>query len=101
MQATPRDEGPVGAVPKSAKEHGAHERKVGTARTVPVAAERYVQVVAQPGRERDVPAAPEVREPHCRIRETEIVRHRKAETQRRADRGSGVAGEIAEDLPAE
>ena len=66
-----------------------------------IAAERDVQVVAQPRGERDVPAPPEVREADRRVRKAEIIGHGETQAQRRPDRRGRVAGEVAEDLTAE
>ena len=101
MQAAPGDEGPVRAVPQAPEQHGGHERGIGAPRTVTIAAERNVEVIAQPRGQCDMPAAPEVREPHRRVGEAEVVRHGKSQAQRRADRGGRIAGEVAEDLTAE
>src|SRR5438105_3309214 len=101
VQPAPGDEGPVGPVPEAPEQHGRHERRVGAARAVAIAPERNVEIVAQPRGQRDVPAAPEIREADRRIREAEVVRHGEPETQRRTYRGRRVAGEVAEDLAAE
>ena len=62
VQASPDDEVPGGSVPEAAEEHrdqrGCTRVRLGPAA---IAAERDVEVVAQPGGQRDVPAPPEVR----------------------------------------
>src|SRR3546814_4987425 len=58
----PHDEGHRSAVPQAAQEHREEEVAIGAAHAVAVAAQRDVEVVAQPPRERHVPAAPEVLE---------------------------------------
>ncbi len=63
-----------------------------------VAAERDVEVVAQPARQRHVPAPPEVLERHRGIRRVEVLRELEAEQQRDADRDVRVAAEVGEDL---
>src|SRR5260370_34581552 len=60
MDGAPNDECPVCAVPKSAQEHDQGKIQVGAARSFLVAAERDVEVVAQPGGKRNVPASPKV-----------------------------------------
>src|SRR5579863_9511498 len=60
VDRAPDDEGPVGAMPQAAKQHGGHQVGIGAHAPLAVAAEGYVEVVAQPGAEADVPAAPEV-----------------------------------------
>ena len=98
VQSAPDDKRPGGAVPQAAEQHRQHQVDVGAARALAVAAQRHVEVVAQPGRQRDVPASPEVREADRRVRIAEVVDQRDAEHQRRADRRRRVAGEVAEDL---
>ncbi len=66
-----------------------------------IAAERNVKVVAQPGRERNVPPAPEIGEPNRRIRKPKVVRQRKPQAKRSSDRSNGVARKVAEDLATE
>src|SRR5690606_22181186 len=51
----PQHEGPGRAVPQAAEHHREHQIRVGPTRTEAIASQRDVQVVAQPGRERDVP----------------------------------------------
>jgi len=60
VNAAPDDEGPGRAVPQAAEQHGEEEIHVCAGVAQAVAAERDVQVVAQPGGERDVPAPPEL-----------------------------------------
>ena len=62
------------------------------------AAERDVQVVAQPGRQADVPAPPELLEVGAAVRRAEVLRQREAEHLRRADRDVGVRREVEVDL---
>ena len=88
-------------MPQAADQHGQHQGEVSAHATMAVATQRNVQIVAQPGRQRDVPASPEVRKPDRRVGKTEVVRHGEAQTECRADGGGRVAGEIAEDLAAE
>ena len=63
-----------------------------------VPAEGDVEVVAQPARERDVPATPEVLEVTCRVGRVEVHREAEAEEQGQADGDVGVAAEVAVDL---
>src|SRR5690606_27516404 len=60
VEGAPGDEGPGGAVPEAAQEHGGHEVELGAHRALAVAAQGDVEVVAEPGGEADVPAAPEL-----------------------------------------
>src|SRR5690606_16779364 len=60
VERSPDDERPGGAVPQAAEQHGDEQVQVGAGRPTAVAAERDVEVVAQPRRQTDVPAAPEL-----------------------------------------
>src|SRR5256885_2277858 len=62
------------------------------------AAERDVQVIAQPARQRDVPALPELLERACGVRRREVVRETVPEEERDADGDVGVAAEVRVDL---
>ena len=71
---------------------------VGAPRAAAVAAERDVEVVAQPRRQADVPAPPELLEVRAAIRRAEVLGQREAEHLRRADRDVGVRREVEVDL---
>ena len=101
VQSAPDHEGPAGAMPEAAEQHRRHQRRIRAALAVTIAAERNVEIVAQPRRQRDVPAPPEIGEADRRVRKAEVVRHREAQAHRRADRRRRIAGEVAEDLAAE
>ena len=101
VQSAPDHEGPVRAVPQAAEQHGQHQVDVGARCAAAIAAERHVEIVAQPGRQRDVPAPPEIGEADRRVRHAEVVRQAETEAQRGADRDGRVAREVAEDLAGE
>ena len=63
-----------------------------------VAAERDVEVVAEPGRQRHVPAAPELLHRVGDVGPAEVLREAEAEHPAEADRHVGVAGEVEVDL---
>src|SRR5579864_3041055 len=98
VEKPPYHEGPVGSMPKPAD----GERDDDVARVAPLAdpaaPERDEDEIAEPGRERDVPASPELwnalREVGC----GEILHQLEAEQARAAERDMRVAGEIAIDL---
>src|SRR5262245_27958245 len=60
VKEAPDHEVPTGAVPQAAQKKHDHEIAIRSRRRAAVAAERYVEVVAEPGRQRNVPAPPEV-----------------------------------------
>ena len=91
VQAAPDDEVPGGAVPQAAEQHREHQVHVGADGALPVAAERDVQVVAQPARQRHVPAPPELLDRPRAVGPVEVLRELEPEQLRDADRDVGVA----------
>ena len=98
VDATPHHERPRRAVPQAADQHREHEVAVRVPPTAAVAAERDVEVVAQPARQRHVPAPPEVLQAQGDVRRVEVRREADAEEQRDADGDVGVAAEVGVDL---
>ena len=98
VDPAPDHERPGGAVPEPAEEHRQHEVAVRRDPSLPVAAERDVEVVAQPARERHVPAAPEVLERDGRVRRVEVLREDEPEEEGDPDRDVRVPAEVREDL---
>lgn len=72
-----------------------HQPKERTAGGGAVAAERDVQVIAQPGGERNVPAAPEIAHVLCLVRRVEVLREVEAHQQRHARGHVGIPRKIA------
>jgi hypothetical protein len=101
VDAAPEQEGPGGAVPEPAQQHREHQVAVGLEPPAAVAAERYVEVVAQPARQRHVPAPPEIAQRQRHVGTIEVLRQLVAEQQREADRHVGIAREVAVDLRRE
>ena len=95
----PDDERPGRAVPEAGQQEDDEQVAVGRGAAAPVAAERDVDVVAEPARERHVPAPPEVGD---RLRAeygpVEVLGKPEAEHPAEADRHVGVAGEVEVDL---
>src|SRR5207342_297096 len=79
-------------------EHGEEQVEVFARRTVAVAAEWDVKVIAQEPGERDVPAPPEVGDVPCLIGRVEIHGQADAEETREADGHVRVTGEIKVEL---
>ncbi len=94
----PEHEGPGGAVPEAAEEHGDEDVDRDPPLAPAVATERNVEIVAQPERERDVPAPPEVLEVERGVRPPEVDREPEAEQQGDADGHVGVPAEVRVDL---
>src|SRR5919204_113513 len=98
MEQAPHDEIPARAVPQSAEEEHRHEIAVHPTRADAIAAERHVQIVAKPRRQRDVPPAPEFLHGACDVRPAEVLREPEPKHPAQADRHVRVAGEIEVNL---
>src|ERR1019366_3466756 len=98
MITTPEHEGPVGAVPKPAQQHGYHQVEVRAPDRAPVAAQRVVEVIPQPTRETDVPSAPELPRAGRLIRLVKILRDVDAKEMAQAHGHVGITAEIKVDL---
>ena len=101
VDPTPHDEGPLGAVPQAAQQHGHEDVDGGPDPAVPVPAERDVQVIAQPPRQRHVPPPPEVLQRPRRVRAIEVLGEVEPEEQRDTDGDVGVPAEVGVDLRGE
>ena len=101
MNGAPNHEGPGGAVPQAAQQHRDQKIDVAPSRSLSIAAERDVKIIAQEPRQRHVPAPPEIDQRKRFIRRVEIERETHADHQRQADRHVGVAGEIVIELERE
>ena len=97
----PQHERPRRAVPQAAEHHRDQQVAVGRPAAAAAAAERLVQVVAQPRRQADVPVPPELARVGHRVGEAEVDVQLDAEQLREAPRHVGVAGEVAVDLQRE
>ena len=86
VQPAPDHEVPARAVPQPAEQHGDHQVAVACALAAAVAAERDVQVVAQPGRQRDVPAPPELADVAARSTGARSSASARSREPRRAER---------------
>ena len=60
VHTAPEDEAQASSVPQATEEHRDEEVEIGAQATTTTAPEWYVEVVPQPGGERDVPASPEL-----------------------------------------
>lgn len=97
----PGDECPVRAVPEPADEEDDQRVAEHHPFRTPAAAQRDVDVVAEPRGERDVPAAPEFGDVAREIGVVEIAHEAEPEQPRDADGDVRVAREIAVDLERE
>ncbi len=85
-------------MPQTAQHHRDHDVAHGARLAAGAAPERDVEVVAQPARQRHVPAAPEVLEVARRVGRVEVLGEPEAEQQGEADGDVRVAAEVAVDL---
>src|SRR5262249_33640552 len=74
---------------------------VAPSRSLSIAAERDVKIIAQEPRERHVPAPPEIDQRERFVRRVEIEREAHADHQRQANRHVGIAGKIIVELERE
>src|SRR5262245_41350130 len=97
----PDHERPRRAVPEAAEHHGQEQVAVGEEFAAAASTQGNVEVVAEPGRKADMPAAPEILGAGGEVREVEVQRNLEAEAFGDASGHVGVAGEIAVDLERE
>src|SRR5580698_7590245 len=98
VQRAPDHESPVSSVPQPAYGKGYEQVEVEPRRAHAIAAERNVDIVAEPGGERDVPALPELAIALREVRMIEVGHELKAHNPGASDGDVGVAGEIGVDL---
>lgn len=85
-------------MPQSAGQEHHHGVSHGPPLAAPAAAKRYVEVIHEPGVERNVPTAPELRYVARKVREMEIPHQLDPEEARRPYRNVGIAGKVAVNL---
>src|SRR4029077_16558733 len=94
----PQYERPASAVPQPAQQKHDDEIAVGPRGAMPVSTERDVQIVAEPGRQADMPAAPELGDRSGGVRHAKIARERKAEDHCQSYGHGRIAGKIEVEL---
>src|SRR5262245_19836050 len=100
MHSAPRYKGPIGAVPKTTKQHSGEEVYVSPASPSAITSQKpNVQIVAKEGTKTNVPAAPKVLHGNCKIRLTEIHHEVEAQQLRRPAGHATVTAEVAINLP--
>ena len=95
MKSAPYDEIPRSAVPESAQQHGEYQVEIGTQLAFPVAAQRDIEVVAQPGGQGDVPAVPEIGHAVRLVGRVEVDGKTESQQQGDADGHIAVARKVA------
>ena len=94
----PDDERPARAVPQPAEQHREDQVAAHGDRSLARSAERDVEVIAEPARQRDVPTPPEVADRRRGVGRVEVVGEAEPEKQRDADRDVGISAEVRPDL---
>lgn len=95
VNPAPDDIGQAAAVPETADQKGEKEIQAVTEAVHPITAEGNVHIIAKPGGEGDMPAAPELPDGEGKIRVLEIGHKLYAEKPCTADGNVRVAGEVA------
>src|ERR1700722_13995801 len=81
VDPAPRDERPGGAMPEAPQQHRHHQVPIREEPPAAIAAERDVEVVPKPARERHVPATPEVLKRDGGVGRIEVLREVESEQQ--------------------
>ena len=101
VQRPPDYKGPVGAMPEAADHE--HEKRVQSCppRAEPVAAQRNIEVLAEPSGEGDMPPAPEILDVRGEVGIGEVPRHVQREQPGASDSDIRIAAEVTVDLEGE
>ena len=98
VQRPPQHEADRRAVPQPAENHGDEQVEIGAQAPLAVAAQRDVEIVAEPHRERDVPPPPEFGDRGRVVGGVEVLREAEAQQQCQADGHVRITREVAVDL---
>ncbi len=85
-------------MPQAAQQEDDDQVAVGPGLAVTVSAQRDIEIVAEPGRQGDVPAPPEFGDRARAVRQAEVARQGEAEREPEADGHQRIAGEVEIDL---
>ena len=97
-EQTPQHKIPACAVPEARGRPHDKQVKNGAVFPLAVAAQRNIQIFAEPASQRDMPAPPELRNTARRVGEPEIFREFEAKQPPKPDRHQGITAEIKIDL---
>ena len=98
MVQAPANERPVRTVPHAAQEHDHEQIKIQALLAHAVSTEGDVEVIAEPARERNVPALPEFGNAPRAVRAVEVAREMEPEHQAKANRHVAVRREVEVNL---
>ena len=101
VQTAPDNEGPACTVPEAADEEYEEKVEIMSCLGATVTAERYVEIIAEPGGKTDVPSRPEFLDGSCSVGAVEVLHEANAHDSRATDGDIRVAGEVAIDLYGE
>ncbi len=101
MEKTPDQKGPVGAVPESADKEYDHDVDVFPECSLSVTAQGNIEVIAEPGRQRNVPPMPEFTDAPGKIGLSEIVHETKSHDLSAPLCNQGVGRKVTVDLYSE
>ena len=101
MKCTPRNKSPVGAMPKAAYQEDYQRITNDFGFSGATAAQRNVEIIAEPRGERDVPAPPELSNVATEIGIVEVAHQPNAKQLGHTDGDIGIAREVGVDLEGE
>ena len=101
MIGSPSNESPVGAMPETAQQENDKRVANHLCLRAAAAAQRNIDVIAEPCRQRNVPPAPKLGNVAAEIRNVEIAHKPDTEQLRRSDGNVGIAREVAVNLEGE
>ena len=97
----PDDEIPRRTVPEPPQKHSKKKITIGIQGRAPIPAQRDVEVVSKPRRQRDVPSLPESARAVREVRQAKVEHEVEAHQLRHAASDVRIAGEVAVDLKGE
>ncbi len=98
VHAAPSHEVETRTMPKSAKKHGYKQIEILAYLSPTVAAQRYIDIIAYPCRQRNVPTSPKVGNARTVVGRIEVQREVETQQQGYADSHIAIAAEIAINL---
>src|SRR5262245_27560514 len=101
MEAPPKNEIPTRTMPESTEQHGNHQVSIGCQSAATIPPEREVKIIAEPGRQGNVPAAPEVAGVESPVGRVEVFRELHAEEVAKPPRHVRITTEVKIDLQSE
>src|SRR5690242_3268132 len=99
MYSAPHDESPICAMPQAAQQHGNEKVNVSAPLSSPASSQRYIEVIAQPCTQADVPTSPEILEAVSKVWLAKVEHEMKTEQLSAAACEVAVTAEIAINLP--